>query len=50
MGPDTPKLGVRSDLSVTQAQIAPTIAALLGEDFAATNDRIAKPLPGAVKE
>jgi hypothetical protein len=49
IGPDTPGLGVRSDLAVTQSQIAATIAALLGEDFAATSEQIAKPLPGITR-
>jgi hypothetical protein len=49
LGPDTPPLGVRSDVSVTQSQTAATLAALLGEDFCATSERIAKPLPGVIK-
>ena len=46
LGPDTPPMGVRSDVSVTQSQIAATVAALLGEDFCTTSERVAKPLPG----
>ena len=49
LGPDTSPMGVRSDVAVTQSQIASTIAALLGEDFCATSERVAKPLPGAIK-
>ena len=49
-GPDTPPLGVRSDVQVTQSQIAATIAALLGEDFCTTSEKIAKPLPGVIKQ
>jgi hypothetical protein len=49
LGPDTPPMGVRSDVSVTQSQIAATIAALLGEDFCTTSERVAKPLPGIMK-
>jgi hypothetical protein len=49
LGPDTPPMGVRSDVAVTQSQIAATVAALLGEDFCATSERVAKPLPGVMK-
>jgi hypothetical protein len=49
LGPDTPGLGVRSEVAVTQSQIAATVAALLGEDFCATSERVAKPLPGVMK-
>jgi len=49
LGPDTPAMGVRSDVSVTQSQIAATVAALLGEDFCATSERVARPLPGVIK-
>ena len=48
LGPDTKPLGLRTKINVTQSQIAATVAALLGEDFVATNDRIALPLPGVV--
>lgn len=44
MGPDTPKLGVRADVAVTQSQIAATIARLLGEDFGAASPKAAAPL------
>jgi hypothetical protein len=49
LGPDTPPLGVRSDVSVTQSQLAATVAALLGEDFCSSSEKIAKPLPGVVR-
>ena len=49
MGPDTPALGVRSDVTVTQGQVAATAAQLLGEDYAATSSQIAPPLPGVYK-
>ena len=48
IGADTPSLGQRSKIKATQAQVAATLAALLGEDFAATNDRIAPPLSGVL--
>jgi hypothetical protein len=33
MGPDTPPLGLRENVTVTTAQVAATIAALAGEDY-----------------
>jgi len=48
IGPDTKSLGGRPNVNVTQSQIAATVAALLGEDFVAADDRIARPLPGFV--
>jgi hypothetical protein len=46
IGPDTPALGERSDVpDVTQAQIAATIAALLGRDFRTAVPAAAPPLP-----
>jgi hypothetical protein len=48
IGPDTKSLGLRTNVNVTQSQIAATIGALLGEDFAAADDRIAQPLPEIV--
>jgi arylsulfatase A-like enzyme len=48
LGPDTSSLGQRTNVNVTQSQIAATVAALLGEDFTASDDRIAQPLPGVV--
>lgn len=35
MGPGVPALGVRRDVTVTAAQVAATIAALVGEDVRA---------------
>ena len=46
MGPDTPALGVRQGVEVTQSQVAATIAGLLGEDFVAASPKSARPLPG----
>jgi hypothetical protein len=45
MGPDTAALGVRRNTTVTQGQVAATIARLLGEDFQAAVPRAAPPLP-----
>ena len=50
IGPDTPSLGVRRGVSVTQSQIAATLAAVVGEDFAKTSEKVAAPLPGVVGE
>jgi hypothetical protein len=45
LGPDTPALGERRDIApVTQAQIAATLAAVLGSDFRAAAPRAAAPL------
>jgi bisphosphoglycerate-independent phosphoglycerate mutase (AlkP superfamily) len=45
MGPDTPPLGERSNIPpVTQAQIAATVAALLGKDYRATVPTAAPPI------
>lgn len=46
LGPDTPALGVREGINVTQGQVAATIAQLLGEDFNAASPKAAPPLPG----
>jgi len=48
MGPDTPALGVREGVSATQAQIAATIAQLLGEDYLAAAPNAAPSIPGLV--
>lgn len=48
LGPDTPPLGVRKDTLATQAMIAATVAALLGEDYQAAVPQAAPPLPGVV--
>lgn len=45
MGPNVQPLGVRSDVSATQGQVAATVAHLLGHDFRAADERIAQPLP-----
>jgi Type I phosphodiesterase / nucleotide pyrophosphatase len=44
MGPGVPALGLRSGANVTQSQIAATIAALLGEDYAGAQSKAAPPL------
>jgi hypothetical protein len=44
LGPGVPPLGVRAKVDVTQAQIAATIAALLGENYAAAQPSAAAPL------
>ncbi len=46
LGPDTPALGVRQGVQVTQAQVAATVASLLGFDWNAAEPRAAPPLPG----
>jgi hypothetical protein len=46
MGPGTPRLGVRESVTVTTAQVAATVAALLGEDFRRAVPAAAPPLPG----
>jgi hypothetical protein len=46
LGPDTPPLGERRNAApVTQAQVAATIAALLGRDFRKAAPQAAAPLP-----
>lgn len=45
MGPDTPALGEREDIEVTQNQVAATVAALVGEDFLTASPKAAPPLP-----
>ena len=49
LGPDTPAAGCRSELEVTQSQVAATVAELLGEDYHAAVPQSGAPLPGAVK-
>jgi hypothetical protein len=44
MGPGVPAFGIRPDARVTQSQIAATVAALLGEDYARAQPRAAPPL------
>jgi hypothetical protein len=45
LGPDTPGLGVRAGVTATQAQLAATVAHLLGEDFRVGVPAAAPPLP-----
>lgn len=50
LGPDTPALGTRADGgSFTQAEIAATLAAALGEDWNAAEPRAARPLAGVLR-
>ncbi len=49
LGPNTPPLGVRSDVETSLSQIAATLATAVGEDFNAASPKSALPLPGAVK-
>ena len=49
LGPRTPALGVRQDVSVTVGQVAATVAGAVGEDFTASGPGVAGPLPGAVR-
>jgi hypothetical protein len=46
MGPGTPPLGLREGLTVTTAQVAATIAALVGEDYRRAVPAAAPALPG----
>jgi len=51
LGPDTPASGERTNVApVTQAQVAPTLAALLGEGYRAPAPGAAAPIAGAIKE
>ena len=45
LGPGVPPLGVRREVKVTTAQIAATIARLVGQDFRAATPAAAPPLP-----
>jgi len=50
LGPDTPALGERAETApVTQAQVAATVAALLGEDFTASVPAAAPPIADALR-
>ena len=50
IGPDTPALGERRNAaSVTQSQIAATIAALLGLDYRRDQARAAEPIGDVVR-
>jgi hypothetical protein len=45
MGPDTPALGERTQISrVTQSQIAATLAALIGKDYPKAEPAAAAPI------
>ncbi len=46
LGPDTPALGVRRDVETTQAQVAASVAELLGLDYVAAQPKAGRPLPG----
>ena len=48
MGPGTPAMGLRDGLTVTTAQVAATIATLVGEDFRRAIPAAAPALPGVV--
>ncbi len=49
IGPDTPALGERRDIgAVTQAQVAATLAALLGENYNAAQPKAAPPIAEAI--
>ena len=48
IGPDTPAVGDVDNTPFTQAQIATTLAALLGEDWRSAKPGAAAPIPGAV--
>ena len=44
MGPGVPPAGVRRGVATTQAQVAATVAALLGEDYRSAQPNAAPPL------
>ena len=44
LGPDTKALGERKNITVQQNQIAATLAALLGEDYPASQPKAGKPI------
>jgi hypothetical protein len=44
MGPGVRPMGIRGNISVTQSQVAATVAALLGEDYQAAQPKAAPPL------
>jgi len=48
LGPDTPPLGERPGKDFTQSQIAATVAALFGEDYAAAIPTAGETLPGVL--
>ncbi len=50
LGPGTKALGERKEVNVGQNQIAATVGALLGEDYAGAVPQAGKPLPGVLAE
>jgi hypothetical protein len=50
MGPDTAALGERANASVTQAELAATVAEFLGKDFRQASPDAAPPLPGVISQ
>ncbi len=50
LGPDTPALGVRSDVNATLSQVAATLSTLVGEDFRAASPMSAPALPLIVRD
>jgi hypothetical protein len=48
LGPETPAFGERENQTFTQAQVAATIATLLGEDWRAANAGAAGAVAGAI--
>lgn len=48
IGPETPGTGERADAPFTQAQVAATLAAALGKEWASANPAAAKAVPGAI--
>lgn len=48
LGPDTPALGERENQSFTQAQVAVTLASLLGEDWRSASPAAAPVIPGTI--
>lgn len=49
LGPDTPAAGEVTGEEITQSQIAATVAALLGEDYAKASPSAAAPIAGIVR-
>jgi dienelactone hydrolase len=50
LGPDTPPLGESTEArTVTQSQVAATVAAALGEDFVKAMPGVAAPIAGAIR-
>ena len=48
LGPDTPALGERENQTFTQAQVAATLATLLGEDWRSASPAAAPAVPGVI--